>query len=395
MFRLLSERLLLVKAHHGVGPSTSSSKTINLWLFHGNPSLKSISHSSESTPTDSKSLTVSYLTSSCGLSPEAALKASKWFTLKTPKNADLVLDFLRNHGFDQTQIAKVITCRPRLLELHPERNLKTKMDFFTRYGFSDSHLVSILSGDPTIFTHSLDRHIASSLEFLEGIFGTKEDVIAAIYRSMYLLNSFHQKRLMPNISSLRDHGVPASHASKYVLNQPKTFCMADPDRFCTAVVTVHGMSFNPLSTIFFEAVRTLLMSKTNWEGKFELFRNLGWSKDDILSAFKRQPTCMRMSEKKIKSVFEFFVGELGWEPSSLSGFPILLCYDLEKRVIPRCSVLQVLLSKDLIKKDMKWTTALKLTEKQFLERFVAKYEEEAPELMRTYQHMIESKETNV
>ncbi|KAK1278662.1 hypothetical protein QJS04_geneDACA003689 [Acorus gramineus] len=98
---------------------------------------------------------------------------------------------------------------------------------------------------------------------------------------------------------------------------------------------------------------------------------------------------MQLSEKKIKRKFEFFVGELGWEPSSLSGCPVLLCYDLEKRVIPRCSVLQVLLSKDLIKKDMQWTTALMLTEKQFLERFVAKYEQEAPELMRTYQHMTE------
>ncbi|KAK1295059.1 hypothetical protein QJS10_CPA16g01098 [Acorus calamus] len=165
------------------------------------------------------------------------------------------------------------------------------------------------------------------------------------------------------------------------------FCMADPDRFRTSVVTIHGMGFNPLSPMFVEAVGTLLISKTNWEEKSELYRNLGWSEDDLLSAFKKQPMCMQLSEKMIKRKFEFFIGELGWEPSSLSGCPVVLSLDLEKRVIPRCVVLQVLLSKGLIKKDMKWIYALIPSEKRFLERFVTKYEEEAPEGMRAYQGM--------
>ncbi|KAK1295066.1 hypothetical protein QJS10_CPA16g01097 [Acorus calamus] len=63
---------------------------------------------------------------------EADVRASKWVTLKTTKNADLVLDFFRNHGFDQTHITKTITGQPVLLTLHPERILKPKMDFFIR-----------------------------------------------------------------------------------------------------------------------------------------------------------------------------------------------------------------------------------------------------------------------
>ncbi|KAK1319136.1 hypothetical protein QJS10_CPB04g00442 [Acorus calamus] len=95
MLRLLREQLLRVTTHGG--GSSSALETSCLWSIHGNPLLKSISHSSESTPTDptSSSLTISYLTTSCGLSPESALRTSKWFTLKNPQNADLVLDFLR------------------------------------------------------------------------------------------------------------------------------------------------------------------------------------------------------------------------------------------------------------------------------------------------------------
>ncbi|KAK1295060.1 hypothetical protein QJS10_CPA16g01099 [Acorus calamus] len=112
---------------------------------------------------------------------------------------------------------------------------------------------------------------------------------------------------------------------------------------------------------------------------------------DFMSAFRMCPQFMFSSEKKIKRMFEFFVGELGWELPSLSRCPVLIGLNLEKRVIPRCLVLEVLLSKGLIEKDMKWPTALKLTEKQFLERFVNKYEEEAAELMRAYHGMTESK----
>ncbi|KAK1319954.1 hypothetical protein QJS10_CPB04g00433 [Acorus calamus] len=160
--------------------------------------------------------------------------------------------------------------------------------------------------------------------------------------------------------------------------------MADPDRFRTSVVTTHGMGFNPLNTIFVDAVRAMLMSKSSWDGKCDLYKSLGWSDGDIMSAFRMYPNCMFSSEKKIRRGFEFFVNELGWEPSSLSRCPIIMSLNLGKRVIPRCSVLEVLLSKGLIEKDMKWSTALKLTEKQFLERFVTKYEEEAAELMRAY-----------
>ncbi|KAK1318664.1 hypothetical protein QJS10_CPB04g00423 [Acorus calamus] len=394
MLRLLREKLLRVSTH-GAGSSSPTPKISILWFIHGNPSPKSISSISESTPTDPKSFTVSYLTSSCGLSPEAALRASKWVTLKTTKNADLVLDFFRNHGFDQIHIAKVITGQPMLLSLHVERILKPKMDFLTRYGFSSSQLIKNLSRSPKVLCQSLENQIIPSFKFLEGVIGKQEDVIVSVNRSMDLLHIYSLKRLKLNISYLRDHGVPASHVSKFLLRRPNMFCMVDPDRFRTSLVTIHGMGFNPLSTMFVEAVGTLLISKTNWEEKSELYRNLGWSEDDLLSAFKKQPKCMQISEKKIKRGFEFFVGELGCHPSLLSGCPVLLFLDLEKRVIPRCSVLQVLLSKGLIKKDMKWTYALIPSEKRFLERFVTKYEEEVPELMRAYQGMTESRGTKV
>ncbi|KAK1319947.1 hypothetical protein QJS10_CPB04g00438 [Acorus calamus] len=379
MLRLLYKKFFPVSPF---GDFPSSSR-----FFHENASLKSITHSSESS-----SLTVSYLTSSCGLSPKAALRTSKWFTLKTTKNADLVLDFLRNQGFEQTLIAKALTVQPGLLELHPERNLRPKMDFLIKYGFSDSQLSRILSRDPSIFTCSLDKTIAPAFEFLKGLVGTRENVISVIDHSAHPLRQCYKKRLMPNISILREHGVPVSRVSRLIIKYPRSLCMASPTRFREAVVAVHGMGIRPCLTIFVEAVRAMVsISKSIWDGKVEVYKSLGWSEDEIVSAFSRFPMCMMYSEKKIRSGMEYYIKVLGWDPSYVSSHPVLLCYSLEKRVIPRCSVLQVLLAKDLIKEDLKWTTALYINEEQFLERFVTKYMEEAPELMRVYHGMTGSK----
>ncbi|KAK1295566.1 hypothetical protein QJS10_CPA16g01109 [Acorus calamus] len=286
-------------------PFQVSSVKTNLcfvFFFHGNPFLKSITHSSESTPTDPKSsLTVSYLTASCGLSPESALKASKLVTLKTPKNADLVLDFLRSHGFDQTHIAKAITGQPRLITLRPERNLKPKVDFLTRYGFSDSQIIKLVSREPTIITRSIDKHIAPTLEFLRGLIGTQSDVIAAVDHSTLLLRPFYQERLVPNISALREHGVPVSQVSKFIIKYPNMFCMTASTRFREVVAVVHGMGIHPSQYIFIEAVRAMVcLSKSNWDGKFEVYKSFGWSEDEILSLFRGFPLCMMFSEKKIK-----------------------------------------------------------------------------------------------
>ncbi|CAK9167516.1 unnamed protein product [Ilex paraguariensis] len=65
----------------------------------------------------------------------------------------------------------------------------------------------------------------------------------------------------------------------------------------------------------------------------------------------------------------------------LSKNPKLLSLSLEKRIIPRCSVLQLLMSKDLIKRDISLAYALQMTEQMFLRKFVSKYQHMIPEVV--------------
>ncbi|CAN6561938.1 unnamed protein product [Malus baccata var. baccata] len=65
--------------------------------------------------------------------------------------------------------------------------------------------------------------------------------------------------------------------------------------------------------------------------------------------------------------------------------PVIMGYSLEKRIIPRFSVVKVLKLKGLMDENKNLGSVLCLTKKQFLERFVTGYRTEVPQLSRVYQ----------
>ena len=85
---------------------------------------------------------------------------------------------------------------------------------------------------------------------------------------------------------------------------------------------------------------------------------------------------------------DFFVNKMGRESSLIANRPFLIGLSLEKRIIPRYSVVQVLLSKGLIDKDISLVVLFESTEKMFLEKFVNGYKEEAPQLLNLYQEKV-------
>jgi mTERF domain-containing protein len=98
---------------------------------------------------------------------------------------------------------------------------------------------------------------------------------------------------------------------------------------------------------------------------------------------------MMLSEKKIMKGLDFFVNKMGWPSKEIVHCPVILFLSLEKRIIPRCKVIQVLWSKGLIKKDISLNTVLLPVEKRFLERFVTKFEEEVPQLLSVYEGKVD------
>ncbi|KAJ4963296.1 hypothetical protein NE237_023235 [Protea cynaroides] len=81
---------------------------------------------------------------------------------------------------------------------------------------------------------------------------------------------------------------------------------------------------------------------------------------------------------------DFFVNKMGWDREVIIRYPKLLAFSLEKRILPRCSVLQVLILKGLVKENCNMGSLIVRSEKHFLEKFVTKYENEVPQLLDLY-----------
>lgn len=145
------------------------------------------------------------------------------------------------------------------------------------------------------------------------------------------------------------------------------------------------MGFKSSKMVFVTALQVLvLITEATRNRKVEVYRQWGWSETEFRAAFRSNPVIMTLSEMKITNAMEFFVNKMGMDSADIARNPTILTLSLEKRIIPRCSVTKILLLKGLIK-DLSLRTYLLPTEKHFLDKFVTKYEEDAPELMSVYQ----------
>ncbi|KAF5460027.1 hypothetical protein F2P56_019927 [Juglans regia] len=422
--------------------------------LYSTSSLKPISDPPNST--DPKSLTVSFLRNSCGLSLELATSASKKLNIENVENPKSVLNLLRTHGLTQNHIIRLISSRPLLLsadlgntlknmelfkslgfsganlakmlskypnvlesdaytaveffrahgfgdkqiktltmtcpELYvynAQKILQPKLEFFKSLGFSDLEITKLLSVEPYILKRSLEKQIIPCIQELRRFLGTDENVLKAIRRCYGVLRTDVVHILQPNINKLISHGVPQSLVLKLFFIRPLSLRTCG-NRFSEIVNEVMKLGFDPNCLKFVLAILSMsLNSKTLWEQKLEAFRNFGLSDDEICSAFKRQPLCMAISEKKIKKMMGFFVNKLKMKPSMISKSPILLLHSLEKRIIPRCSVLQVLMLKGLIKEDIAIPYMVSMAEKEFMVKFVSKYQNEVPDVVSAHQGKIE------
>lgn len=254
-------------------------------------------------------------------------------------------------------------------------------------------LARILSSDPTLLTRSLENQIIPAYCFLKSILLSNEKIVAALKRTTWIFLEDHSKNLIPNIELLREEGVPHSFISLLVTHFPEAV-MQRHEEFSKIVKEVKEMGFDPNKSTFVLAVHAICGkgNKSIWNRCFEVYRRWGWSKDDILAAFRKHPHCMMLSEKKIMKGMDFFVNKMGWPSKEIAHCPVVLFFSLEKRIIPRCRVIQVLLSKGLIKKDVSLNTVLLPVAKCFVDRFVAKFEEEVPQLLSVYEGKVDPEE---
>ncbi|KAF5455192.1 hypothetical protein F2P56_024795 [Juglans regia] len=244
---------------------------------------------------------------------------------------------------------RLVRIEPQLLLSNPEKTLLPKIEFFRSMGASSSDLSRILSSNPALLTRSLEKYLIPCYDFLKSVLILDEKVVTVFKRSPWVV----------------------------------TF--VKHTRFVEAIHEVNEMGYDPSKTVFVHAIHVLLrMSRPKLESKLELYKRWGWSKDFALLAFKRHPNCMLLSDKKITKAMDFLVNKMGGSSTDIARNPTVLFFSLEKRIIPRCSVIQILIAKGLVKNDLSLATFILPGERFFLDKFVIKFQDGVPELRNVY-----------
>ncbi|CAK9145544.1 unnamed protein product [Ilex paraguariensis] len=86
---------------------------------------------------------------------------------------------------------------------------------------------------------------------------------------------------------------------------------------------------------------------------------------------------------------DYLINNMGLETSELAKRTNILSHSLEQRIVPRCSVYGLLLSKGVDLKGFHLTTMLVVFEKRFIGHIEKSYRKEAPELLKLYQEMLD------
>ncbi|KAG6484190.1 transcription termination factor MTERF15, mitochondrial-like [Zingiber officinale] len=324
---------------------------------------------------------VDYLVNSCGFSATGASKVSSFLRLRSTEKPDAVLGFLRSQGFDGADLRKIITLRPRVLVLDVEANLAPKFKFLRDIGLSESDVIDVLPQHPIIMVHSLQNSLIPKLKVWESLFGSREILLKNLRKCTWFLSNSIEK-VRPNLNFLRDEcGIPEARISLVFKRHP-SFIVQNPDSLRALVDRAEGMGISRESAMFLWILDVLQgVSREKFETQVKLMNSFGWSNSDVIAAIKKFPHFLSLSTEVLQRKMEFLTKDVGMAPSIIAKKPAFLALSLEKRLIPRFHVMEILKSEGL------WTSRFKLhmvfasPGPKFLEKFVLPYKDKLPKLL--------------
>ncbi|KAK1359433.1 hypothetical protein POM88_043907 [Heracleum sosnowskyi] len=301
--------------------------------------------------TDSSEFTNSFLKKQCGLSGKSLIRASKHVNFDSSnQRPHSVVNIFRIFGFPPSNITKIITCNPRILQCYPDKAIQPKLDFLLSILASQSDVVNTITRNPKILQRSLYNHLIPLVNQLKCLTGCYPSLVAFVKCNPTVLTRNNFKSSLLNIKFLVSLGVPNSQILK-ILTMYGHASTKPHDRFRDVVLKLMDMGFDLSSSYFLQALSTFTIIKdSTWKSKCVLLKSFGFSDQEILFMFKRQPFVMCFTEKPFIEKMEFFLNKLQWTTFRLSSNPILV-----------------------------------ISERKFVKKFVTAFKDEVPEVMEAYE----------
>ncbi|CAM0883974.1 unnamed protein product [Alopecurus aequalis] len=324
-----------------------------------------------------------YLVGTCGLTRAQALKAStKLSHLKSPTNPDAVLAFLAGLGLSSADVADAVTKDPQLLCANVEKTLVPVVTGLTGLGLSRDEIARLV---PLAPGRIRSRTIMSKLLYYLPIFGSFENLLRAVKYDTALLAYDVERTVKPNVAVLRECGLCDCDIAKLSIAVPKMLTN-NLERVRSIVACAEGLGVPRGAPMFRHALHAVaFLSEEKIAAKMELLKKtFRWSDAEVGIAVSKAPCVLTKAKDMLQAKSDFLISDVGLEPAYIAHQPAFLSYSLEGRLRPRYYVVKFLKENGLVKRDPSYSTVAKLTEKEFVEKFICPHKEAAPHLSEDY-----------
>uniref|UniRef100_A0A803L3H1 Uncharacterized protein n=1 Tax=Chenopodium quinoa TaxID=63459 RepID=A0A803L3H1_CHEQI len=300
--------------------------------------------------------------------------------IKWVEKAESVIQFLKQIGFQQSDIRKIVSDEPRILLSKVSQTLKPKIKLLNDLGLSGSDLVQVVVRNPLV----LRRNLGPAIHAFRTVLSSDENVARVMKRWYGVMNRWYRVEfydaanyLIPNVELLQSYcGISGDKLQKRIIHDPKTYCVKTSSfkNFLIRVEEKLGIPRN--SGMFVYGIECVaVFSDKNVYDKCQIFKSFGWTQSDVMELIRRNPLCLTANEERIKDRLDFLINQLGYKPDHLASHPSFFIYSIEKRLLPRHRVLEALKEKGLIKEHYLLSSASVFTEANFLKKFILPFEE--------------------
>ncbi|XBH75836.1 hypothetical protein VPH35_102569 [Triticum aestivum] len=262
------------------------------------------------------------------------------------------------------------------------RTLDPKVVGLTGLGLSRPDIARLASLAPECFR---SRNIVSKLRYYLPLLGSFHNFLRLLKHSSCLLFSDIDKVVKPNVVFLRECGLGDSDIAKLCIRVPRLLT-TNPKHVGAMVACAERLGVPRGSGMLRQALQAVVfLSEDKIAARLEFLKNtFRWSDAEVSIAVCKAPMVLTISKESLKRRSEFLLSEVGLEPAYVAHRPINVCLSLEGRVRPRYYVVKFLKQSGLLDRHWSFYSAVMVTEKVFMEKFISPHNEAAPHLAEDY-----------
>ncbi|KAL2651598.1 hypothetical protein R1flu_019726 [Riccia fluitans] len=306
---------------------------------------------------------------SIGFSPEEIDRVIIYARYGLPGVIEKV-NLVKSIGVKPEEIPRVVTTNPRSLSTS-SRSLELKVQYLKQLGLSPDDIRKLVVSYPKALSFGLKNGRLPLVDFLSSK-GVKDSEIGkVVFRCPQLVSLNVEMKLQPAIEVLETVGIRGDSLARVLVTQPSLLRrkLKRNIEYCRSL----GLDEKP-GVIARLLVTCPNFSEEGCKARMNYLQSLGLTKEQVVTMIRKNPAWLSFNvESSLSLKVNYLVNVMGRSVQELVTAVNFLTMSLEKRIVPRWTVLLAMEKAGLVTKTYKLSTLATWSDDYFEKRFVSRY----------------------